>query len=145
MLTIIEGDLLEIKAGIILHQVNCRGATGGLAGALVRKWPQAFIPYFKECSAHGPAALGTCVVGEATPALMIGHVFGQQWPGPNTNLAAVNQAIQLLSHHLKRANLNTQVFAPFQIGCGLGGGDWTKYSAIIERHLPQCIIVRKYQ
>jgi hypothetical protein len=35
-----------------------------------------------------------------------------------------------------------QVAVPFGMGCGLGGGDWSIYSQIIERHLPDALIYK---
>jgi len=29
------------------------------------------------------------------------------------------------------------------MGCGLGGGNWDEYRAVIEKHFPNAIIVRK--
>ena len=148
MLKIIEGDILEIKEGIIMHQVNTRGVTGGLAGALRRKYPEAFDHYDRACRIRKRDALGHCCLEVAAigdPPLIIAHIFGQPQPGPNTDYAAVDTALGKLAYYLEGdSGKDTQIFAPYKIGCGLGGGDWVQYSAIIEKHLPQTIIVRKY-
>lgn len=147
MLKQINGDLLKIESGIILHQVNCIGATGGLAGALKRKWPDAFKSYRAHCH---PDAIGDVVVGvasynndeEGSFKLLIAHVFGQYYPGPNTDLAAVKSALYKLARQLKRDEFkDVPVYAPFKMGCGLGGGDWSEYEPLIEQFLPQTIIV----
>lgn len=132
------GNLLDIPSGTILHQVNCDGVTGGLAGALHRRWPSAFASYFTYCRVMGAKALGSSIVVEAAPGLFIGHVFGQLHPGPNTDLAAVRSALRepaLLAH--------APVYAPFKMGCGLGGGVWADYAAALEAALPDIIIVRR--
>ena len=137
MKTII-GDLLSIESGTILHQVNCRGVVGGLAGALHRKYPQAFESYFGHCGSH-PSVIthGGYLVSRATDSLFICHIFGQIEPGQNTDIKAVGNAF--------RASVIPQlsIYAPYKMGCGIGGGDWEKYSAIIERYYPECVIIQR--
>lgn len=87
------GDLLTITTGIILHQVNCRGVTGGLAGALRRQWPGQFEIYVKECERMGARMAGTTIIGEAPCQPFIAHVFGQVCPGSNTDVKLVDAAL----------------------------------------------------
>lgn len=149
MLKQIKGDLLKIESGVILHQVNAIGATGGLAGALRRKWPGAFRSYYARCRLD---AIGDVVLGIAEYQddekekwkLLIAHVFGQYYPGPNTDMGAVAHALQKLSRQLERAEFkDVPVYAPFKMGCGLGGGDWSEYEPLLERFLPNLIVVNK--
>jgi O-acetyl-ADP-ribose deacetylase (regulator of RNase III) len=141
---IINGDLLEIESGIILHQVNSVGATGGLAGALRRKYPTAFVDYIMRCREHDARAIAGSVTicMAAEPALYIAHLFGQISPGPNTDLGLVESALQ--DEELRMFCREHQPYAPYQMGCGLGGGNWDDYSALLEKHIPDIIIVRKY-
>ncbi len=144
MLKIIEGDLLEIPNGTIIHQCNCIGATGGLAGALRRKWPEAFERYIETCdeAARPYDLLGKFTLGWSNDdKIEVIHLFGQLYPGPNTDMVAVESALKSFAS----TSPLCPIYAPWKCGCGLGGGDWVEYSAAIERHLPQCIIVRKYQ
>lgn len=134
----ITGDLLQISSGVILHQVNCIGATGGLAGALRRKYPAAFEPYLKACSER---MLGAYVVASVNSQLAIAHVFGQFQPGANTDLAAADIALRRLREEIQ----DRPAFAPYLMGCGLGGGDWTQYSALLEKHFPDITIVQLRQ
>jgi hypothetical protein len=132
----IKGDLLAITEGVILHQVNCLGVTGGLAGALRRKYPAAFDGYLDACKQLvQPPFLLTV----ATPKLLIGHVFGQPTPGPNTDLEMVECALTAARGELAEF---VPLYAPYLMGCGLGGGDWPQYSALLEKHFPHIVIVR---
>jgi O-acetyl-ADP-ribose deacetylase (regulator of RNase III) len=47
MIEIVEhSNLLEVKSGIICHQVNCIGAMGtGIALQIRNKWPVVFNDY----------------------------------------------------------------------------------------------------
>ncbi len=140
----IVGDLLEIRAGIILHQVNCMGAVGGLAGALHRKWPKAFAPYFTHCDRLGAGARGSAVIGEGAPGLFIAHVFGQVSPGANTDLAMADRALESLAEEIisTPAVSALPVFAPYLMGCGLGGGRWEEYAPLLEKHFPALTLVK---
>lgn len=136
------GDLLLIERGVILHQVNCRGVTGGLAGALRRKFPGAFASYFAAC-VQKTTPIGKTVVGVASERLFIAHVFGQVDPGANTDLSAVDSALEELAEDLTDIFYDDlPLFAPHLMGCGLGGGRWDQYLPLLEKHLPQLTLVK---
>lgn len=137
---IIQGDLLDIKQGIILHQVNCMKVCGGLAGALHRQFNKAFDVYFDDTRPERER-LGTVRIGEENEQLSIVHVFGQYAPGANTDLIAVEQALSRIPDWLIKEK---DLFAPYLMGCGLGGGDWKQYSALLDKYLPNLTIVQKY-
>lgn len=146
-MTEIQGDLLEIKEGIIFHQVNCMGVTGGLAGALQRKWPAAFDFYRARCSHPLEMTLGTASLCRDGDVLLF-HFFGQRAPGPNTDMVAVRKAFGASKAQLDafvRMQLipSMPTYFPYKMGCGLGGGNWDEYRAVIEKHFPNAIIVRK--
>lgn len=140
----ITGDLLAIESGVIVHQVNCRGVTGGLAGALRRKWPQQFDEYIHDCRVAGSKNIGnfTFSVGEPGPAIV--HLFGQVDPGANTDLEAVESGLKQIARNLRRDRFykDAEIFAPYLMGCGLGGGRWDEYLPLLEKHLPQLTLVK---
>lgn len=139
---IIQGDILDVRSGVILHQVNCRKVCGGLAGALRRKFPIAFEVYFDD-SRTELERLGTILIGEQFPELSIVHLYGQFNPGANTDLIVVEKALKRIPSWLIEENQLT-LYAPFQMGCGLGGGDWKLYSALLEKYLPTLTVIQKY-
>jgi hypothetical protein len=134
----ITGNLLDITSGTILHQVNCRGVVGGLAGALHHKHPAAFNDYFLLCEKYSARNLGSVHEGHVSRSLSILHLFGQADPGPNTSMTAVNIALEGL---IVRPLLQP-VYAPHGMGCGLGGGDWPTYCAALLRVFPSLCIVQ---
>lgn len=152
-MNIIEGDLLTIERGVILHQVNCVAATGGFAGALRRKWPRTFKRYFELCNeacTFGPGSeslLGCYCVSSAQThqPLRVVHIFGQVTPGPNTDIAAVQKAIATFSKDTPNHPFwnGLPMYAPYKMGCGRGGADWKWYSTILANYLPDLTIVRK--
>lgn len=141
---IIDGDLLEITDGYILHQVNCVAATGGLAGALKRKWPEAFIKYHMACNAYMKTPeilLGHYAIGPIWNDQSLVHIFGQLYPGQNTDYSAADMALNMFNTDRIKG---VPVYAPYGMGCGLGGGNWDVFSKIIEKNIPCCVIVRKF-
>ena len=142
----IQGDLLEIKSGLVLHQVNVRAVTGGLAGALRRKYPAAFKVYLDACESLNNSVeegVQPCVIGKATPTLSIAHLFGQIHPGPNTNMKMVEDALSHLANW-KGIKDYRAIYAPYKLGCGLGGGDWPSYLSLLIKYIPDVIVVQKY-
>lgn len=138
-MNIVTGDLLDITSGTILHQVNCRGAVGGLAGALFRKWPAAFDDYFEACRHNEAMELGSFILGHARAGLHVCHVFGQVEPGPNTDILAVRRALT----EAARLLTGQQVYAPYLMGCGLGGGNWPEYLGALEAAFPDITIIQR--
>lgn len=152
MLTEINGDITRLSGKcIVMHQANCYGATGGLAGALRRRYSYGFEPYIRAMP--DMEALGSVIMGfprmTSTPHLddpVIAHVLGQRMPGPNTDLKAVEDALKMLHYRITvtyRTGLEGyRLVAPYKMGCGLGGGNWQEYSALIYSIFPECFIMR---
>ena len=145
---IVEGNLLDVQHGIIVHQVNCLGVMGrGLAAQIRARYPSVFKEYHKLCKTKVGSEdelLGTIqlVPIKDNPALRVGNLFGQcsfAGPGVHTNYDAVQTALEKLSF------INTRklpVYFPYLMGCGLGGGDWGVIKSILEKTIPSAIIIR---
>ena len=134
-----HSNILDVKAGIICHQVNCIGVMGaGLALKIRNKWSIVYEKYKEDCSLF-----------KSNPALMIGHVqdvmvepnlivancFGQVHPGRNglmTDYKAWDTMLDKLND--LHSFFNLDIHFPYMIGCGLAGGDWNIMSKKIERH-----------
>lgn len=129
---IFTGNLLDLTEGTILHQVNCRGIVGGLAATLNAAYPAAFADYFLLCDKYGAQNIGSIHEGHASKGLSVIHLFGQKEPGANTDMDAVSVAVLLLANR----PLLRPIYAPFMMGCGIGGGCWPEYSAVLEIALP---------
>lgn len=128
--------------------------TGGLAGALRRKYPDAFRSYDFACKTESvPKLLGTSTIVPAKgPAmsmiadLFVMHVFGQDAPGPNTDIEAVKLALGDAAKQISASKhlSSLPVYFPDKMGCGLGGGDWKVYGMALHQAFPAATIVRKY-
>ena len=138
--------LTAVQAGYIVHQVNCRGAMGaGIAIKIANKWPAVKAAYQRRCTeASDPRELlGHIQVVPVSELLAVVNLFGQLNYGRDgrcyTDYAAVSSALAELAG---LAIPGWPIFFPYGIGCGLAGGDWSRYSKLIEAAIPSAIIVR---
>lgn len=141
--TIVKGDLLEAKEKYIAHQCNAvSNQAGGLAHYLFKKFPHADIykdrpfPY----QASGPNFPGHIrITGDGINNRFVINMIAQYYPGSpiNENSLLDGATARLAYFHkclgtiLKINNVESIAF-PYMIGCGLAGGDWSKYKQLIE-------------
>ncbi len=140
---IIEGDLLEVKDGIIAHQCNCRGAFGvGIALRIRRKWPTVFVEYQKAFRVK-QLILGELNIVKVTGDLHVVNLLGQDRYGRGSRMTDYNAVAQAFgSLHKLSVDLNKQVYIPYLMGCVNAGGNWEVYSKIVDTHCPNTIAVR---
>jgi len=125
--SLVKGDITEIKIGVIGHGVNCRGKMGaGVAKAIAERWPLVKEKYLTAFEANqAENLLGTVQVVEINDELIILNMFTQDRYGRNHQKYADSSAIKSCFHLaiLVAKELNLPLYAP-KIGCGLGGLDW---------------------
>ena len=136
---IINGNLLSVRRGIIVHQVNCRRTMGaGLALKIKAMYPQHYVDYMKT-----PPALGKICVTEVNPEFLVVGVYGQDRFGTGrtfTDYDMLRRGLQSVAELAKEKEL--PVFLPFGIGCGLAGGNWDIVLPIIKEVLPDSTIIQ---
>ena len=120
------GDVFQSDAGIICHQVNCKGVMGAGIAITVKKniSKQNFFKYVDLCDEYGSGMLGKVLY---TPTLdgkkIIANCFGQDgYGGKATVYPALESALQQVATKAKKTG--TSIALPGLIGCGLAGGDW---------------------
>lgn len=141
MVEVIEGDLLDIKEGILLHQVNCMGRMGsGLAGYIRRKYPKVYDE-FKEKSENTPREelYGQVQSVKLGDKLFVVNSYSQKYYGRSRDVKYTNEEM-LINNIKKTVEVGTskglKVYIPYLIGCGLGNGDWdTIYEGIKDLDL----------
>jgi O-acetyl-ADP-ribose deacetylase (regulator of RNase III) len=148
---VIEGNLLDVKRGIICHQVNTYGVMGaGLALAIKRKFPGVNKDYENYCKKSGfseDILHGTVLYADTTSVIVANvfsqHSFDKEF-GTKTDLKLIEIAFKDI---LKKAKSNQMdVYIPYKYGCGLAGGDWNEVVSTfmrIEKEFQQEIIVVK--
>ena len=136
----VQGDILQIQTGIIVHQVNCRRVMGaGLARKLREVYPEHYKDYM-----HAAPALGKIVFTKVGDSLYVVGAYGQDNYGRNgchTDYHALRVALTSVYRLSQQTGLS--VYLPYKIWCGLAGGDWNIVSDIIGSVLPEAVIARK--
>jgi O-acetyl-ADP-ribose deacetylase (regulator of RNase III) len=127
------GNILTAEKGIIAHGCNCYGVMGaGLALQVAKKYPHVYDRYKNFCNAHKDKRkmLGDCQVIMVGSDLSIANLFTQEYPGPDAKYEHVEVALTKLFKFA--ILLDKDVHLP-RIGCGIGGLEWDKVKALIEK------------
>lgn len=133
MSEIIHGDILDVvDKGVIVHQVNCVGVWGaGLALQMRHRYPLAYNEYMGWFNA-GEWSLGRFQIVHVSADLSICNFAGQFFTGyGETSNWAYKTKMPSVFRRAEKDNLG-KVYAPWRIGCGLGGGDWDTIRSIVE-------------
>lgn len=120
----IPGSCLDSNARVIAHQTNCQGVMGaGVALAIRERYPEIMPAYQEACSAKN--MLGKCQFIRTNDGHFIANLFGQDGIGcgRQTDYKCLRSALSLLVEKMKTQGL-TSVSMPYNLGCGLAGGDW---------------------
>lgn len=121
---ILPGSCLDSMAQVIAHQTNCKGVMGaGVAKSICEKYPEIMPEYQAECRSRN--MLGKCQLIAASDERYIANLFGQNGfgSGVQTNYNALRSALHSLVELMQSRRL-ISVSMPYNIGCGLAGGDW---------------------
>ena len=136
--TIEHSNILDVKSGIICHQVNCIGVMGaGLALQVKNKWPIVYKKYKEDCKqfmTHPEMMLGHVLDVMVEPTLVVANCYGQVFPssvGKQTDYDSWNTMFAKLQDLGNYFSLDLHF--PYMMGCGLAGGDWNIMSEKIER------------
>lgn len=135
MIEIVNGNLLESNANLLLHQVNCMGKMGkGLALQIKQQYPIVYEKYQIACSALEPnELLGKIQVCKINESQSIVNVFSQMGFGYGkryTDYQAMREAFTKIADLAREEGYT--IGLPYNYGCGLGGGNWKKVYDIIE-------------
>lgn len=126
----------------ILHQTNCQNAFGaGFAGYLNRTFPLAkerYHEYMQACIQSGSksTALGTiCEV--PSDGFTIVHCFGQLYYGNSRKSGrcyTIYDKVESALAEFRNRHPEDTAICPVNMGCGLAGGDWNRYSQLLAKY-----------
>lgn len=136
-------DILTVKQGIIVHQVNAKGVMGaGLAYSIRNKWYDVHRTY-EDAIAYGNIHLGDVLILDVGEDLYVCNLVGQDGYGVNkryTDYDAVEEGLIKLKRIRDSCMPDISVYFPKNMGCGLGGGDWNIVQKLIKKYFPNAII-----
>lgn len=139
---IIQKDILTVEEGIVVQSVNCQGVMGsGLAKQIRDKYPQVYESYKKY-----QFKLGQIQLVKITNQLYVCNLAGQEFYGRDsklyTNYSAIREGLCKLQKWADNTDLSNLIYLPYNMGCGLGGGDWNVMLPIIEHYIMEPIICK---
>lgn len=150
----ISGDLLTFPASVLVQQCNTVARKPhGLSQTLFKAFPYADI---YTTRGKEPYITGTVELRLSTnhSGPDVANLIGQKYPGKSKRADDTYEhrvfwfetALEAL---LEEANQNeawTTIAFPYKIGCGLAGGDWSKYEKLIDafarRYKGRTVIVK---
>ena len=138
MLKEIEGDILNVKNGIICHQVNYYGAMGGGVAAAIAEnilTAEQYDEYTDYCRRLFRAALGTVQFLGLGSDLIVANMFCQD--------EALARSVDTITDYeaMRRCFVRVRsvaqvygkrIYIPRNIGCGIAGGSWDTVREIIK-------------
>lgn len=133
---IIYSDLKWIKRGFIVQQYDCvTKKEEGLPLSIERAFPYCTI--YSDEQKRVP---GTYKIYSNPPHPDIVCLLAQVYPGvastdddtPEQRLKWFVQALSDFLRNVWSEKRNKPVCIPYQIGCGLDGGDWKRYERALE-------------
>jgi len=162
----ITGDLLEVQHPFIAQQCNCLTTKAhGLSKSVAEKFPWANPYAFRSCVGNRnttlrPSSPGTIEIYDSPDGQKHVVCMMAQWaPGKPLELASrypelpngmrdtgeqrrlwFRRCLRTIDAHLYDDE-NVVVAVPHMIGCGLAGGDWTAYEAMLEEARTKFAIV----
>lgn len=146
---IVQGNLLDANENIIVHQVNCQGVMGGgVARQIKEKWPNVYNHYMRmvntveKRSIPRERLLGMVCwdivqekIRDGGHDKWIASIFGQLDYNRNGERKLQTDYDALKKGLIEVANNADQdgesVAMPYMIGCGRGGGNWSKVLEMI--------------
>ena len=131
----IIGDLFTTDSRYILHGCNDQGVMGSGVAKIVReKYPDAYKHYVLKWRDYG-LKLGEVQYVPTNGKVIVNGISQNNYGRDGhryVSYEAITQIMRTLENDLSG---KTDKIAMPQIGAGLGGGDWTIISEIIEQEL----------
>lgn len=134
----VYGNLLDCPSPVICHQLNCvTNHAKGLAKGVFTTFPYANV-YATNIHDRTLGEIIVCAPPESTPGPTVIGLCAQHYPGKprskNQRIVrekAFAQCLEKLGDWLREKNIDKVGF-PYEIGCGLAGGNWETYARLIQ-------------
>ena len=132
MIRYVKGNIFDSKMETIVNPVNCIGVMGkGLALEFRKRYPALFLSYKSAC-ARKLISPGKVYVSNQQDKKVLLFPTKEHWKYPSKN-EYIDSGLGYFSKNYKALKITSCAFP--RIGCGLGGLEWEKVKALIEKHL----------
>ncbi len=146
---IINKDILTVKSGIICSQVNCKGVMGkGIAKSIRDKWPivyedyMEFYNFFEKDNLLGRVRFSVVNKNDLIVASMFSQFDYGREKRLYTDYKAFDSSLKYIKNSRIFRNHDLQIYFPYGIGAGLGGGDWNIIEKMIDKYFPNANICK---
>lgn len=148
----INGDILEFKENMMIHQVNCKGIMGaGLAKSIKTEYPEVFEDYKDAISMYNyneTRLLGSYTMTALEKDRYIVNLFGQDEYGTDRRYTSYSAIIRGLFAIFQRAKkYNYSIAIPHKMGSYRGGGNWIyiyNYICMLSEEFDVNVVIYKY-
>jgi O-acetyl-ADP-ribose deacetylase (regulator of RNase III) len=131
-----SGDIFNSNADVICHQVNCQGVMGaGIAKQVRTLYPKIYTRYVQICKEHRGHTLGRIMLDQVNDTRTICSMFAQEYYGRDKRYTDYNAFRKCLRCLANNTVPHSTIALPYNIGCGLAGGDWNIVLPIIKEEL----------
>lgn len=129
---IVEKNIVESDATLILHQVNCQHTMGsGVAKAIKDKWPIVYDNYMDLKEQN----LGDIQMVKINNTQYVVNLFAQKYYGYDgkryTSYDALDTCLNKVAKICEDENIN-KIAIPYNMSCDRGGASWDVVVALIE-------------
>ena len=132
MIIYVKGDIFNSQMETIVNPVNCVGVMGkGLALEYKRRYPALFLSYKSTC-ARKLIIPGRVYVSRQQDKKVLLFPTKDHWKDPS-KYEYIDSGLTYFAKNYKALKIRSCAFP--RIGCGLGGLDWEKVKALLEKHL----------
>jgi O-acetyl-ADP-ribose deacetylase (regulator of RNase III) len=132
MITATNLPFFESQSQALVNPVNTMGVMGaGLALEFKKRFPRNYLAYHNYCTLHG-FAVGTLFVFHENDKEIVNFPTKRDYRNPST-LEIVEQSLSALRWEVECSDWKTLSMP--QIGCGLGGLEWSVVKPLIYQHL----------
>lgn len=132
MIRFTQGNLFDAKAQTLVNTVNCVGVMGkGLAKEFRDRWPEMCRHYQVACR-RGELRSGKPFLYRDLGIQILCFPTKDNWKGPS-KYEFIEAGLQAIREHYREWEI-TSLALP-ALGCGLGGLEWDKVKALMEKIL----------
>jgi O-acetyl-ADP-ribose deacetylase (regulator of RNase III) len=134
MLKLTKGDILKADTEALVNTVNCMGIMGrGIALQFRKAFPDNFKVYESACDKKQlhPGKMLVCDLNRfENPRYVINFPTKRHWKG-KSKIEDIESGLKALIEEVSKRNIRSIAIPP--LGCGLGGLNWQKVKAMIEK------------